>query len=104
MPNIFSSLPADMKHESFDEILRHQNIRIERIISKGHASPEQGWYDQEEHEWVVVLEGSGMILFESGEEFTLTKGDYLNIPSHTKHRVIWTDPGTMTIWLALHYS
>ncbi|MBN1497864.1 MAG: cupin domain-containing protein [Spirochaetes bacterium] len=103
MTNIFSSLPADMKHEFFDEILRHKNIRVERIISKGHVSPEQGWYDQEEHEWVIVLEGSGMILFESGEEFTLKKGDYLNIPSRTKHRVTWTDPDTMTIWLAFHY-
>ncbi len=104
MANIFSSLPADPAHESFDELLSLKNIRIERIISRGHASPEQGWYDQEEHEWVIVLEGSGRIIFESGEKFTLQKGDYLNIPSRTKHRVTWTDPDTMTVWLAVHYS
>ncbi len=104
MANIFSSLPADPAHESFDELLRHKNIRIERIISRGHASPEQGWYDQEEDEWVIVLEGSGTLLFESGTEVALNKGDYLNIPSHARHRVIRTDPDTITVWLAVHYS
>lgn len=105
MANIFSSIPSDrLDHEFFEELLRHKNIKIERIISRGHASPEHGWYDQEEHEWVIVLEGSGTILFETGKEVTLKKGDYLNIPSHTKHRVTRTDPDAHTIWLAIHYS
>jgi cupin 2 domain-containing protein len=103
MGNIFSSLPDKLEHELFEELLCYKNIRIERIVSQGHTSPENGWYDQTQNEWLVVLEGSGSILFESGVEVILKKGDYLNIPAHTRHKVIWTDPNHITIWLAIHY-
>lgn len=103
MENIFSSLPEKPEHELFEELLHDKNIRIERIVSQGHTSPESGWYDQEENEWVIVVEGSGSILFENGSEVNLKKGDYLNIPAHTRHKVIWTDPNGITIWLAIHY-
>ena len=103
MKNIFSSLPDKLGHESFEELLLHKNIKIERIVSQGHASPENGWYDQKENEWIIVLEGSGSILFESGEEVNLKKGDYLNIPAHTRHKVTRTDPNNLTVWLAIHY-
>jgi cupin 2 domain-containing protein len=103
MGNIFSSLPEKPEHELFEELLRDKNVRIERIISQGHTSPENGWYDQEGNEWVIVLEGSGKILFETGVEVHLKKGDYLNIPARTRHKVIWTDPDHPTIWLAIHY-
>ena len=33
----------------------------------------------------------------------LNPGDYINIPSHTRHRVEWTEPDTETVWLAVHY-
>ena len=108
MNNIFSSLPSDLNHEFFEELLRAENartLRIERIVSKGHTSPETGWYDQEEHEWVLVLEGTGTLLFAEGDrQVTLRKGDYLHIPAHTKHKVIRTEPEELTIWLAVHYS
>ena len=32
--------------------------KIERIVSRGHASPEDFWYDQEENEWVMVVKGT----------------------------------------------
>jgi cupin 2 domain-containing protein len=50
MENIFSSLPDKLEHELFEELLRHKNIKIERIVSQGHTSPENGWYDQKENE------------------------------------------------------
>lgn len=103
MENIFSSLPDKLEHELFEELLNYKNIRIERIVSHGHTSPENGWYDQEENEWVIVVEGAGTILFETGVEVNLKKGDYLNIPAHIRHKVIWTDPNGITIWLAIHY-
>jgi len=103
MENIFSLLPDELEHESLEELLHHKNIKIERIVSRGHTSPENSWYDQKENEWVIVLEGSGSILFESGAEVNLKKGDYLNIPAHTRHKVTWTDPNNLTIWLAIHY-
>lgn len=104
-------MPSDLKHEVFDELLQAgqsgnaRTLRIERIVSKGHTSPETGWYDQEEHEWVLVLEGAGTILFAKGnQQVTLRKGDYLYIPAHAKHKVVWTEPEELTVWLAVHYS
>ncbi|MCX4187706.1 cupin domain-containing protein [Methylophaga sp. OBS4] len=104
MNNIFSSLPSNLEDEVFEDIVNGKNIRIERIISHGHASPEQGWYDQDENEWVIVLSGSGSLLFDNGDQFVLSKGDYINIPAHTRHKVLSTAPDEPTIWLAVFYS
>lgn len=102
--NIFANLPDDFGQETFAELLSRPNLKIERIISKGHVSLPGDWYDQEWHEWVIVLEGAGTVAFADGREVTLRKGDYLNIPAHARHRVIWTEPDRPTIWLAIHYS
>jgi cupin 2 domain-containing protein len=103
MNNLFQ-LPVNLlQQEQFDILLEHNAIRIERILSHGHTTPEQGWYDQEEHEWVVVLQGGGEILFEGGERVRLLPGDSIEIPAHRKHRVVWTDPDEVTVWLAIFY-
>ncbi len=102
--NIYESIPKDPDAEIFDDIISTPGIRIERIISKGHTSPENGWYDQEENEWVMVLEGSGTLTFEDGSVAHLSKGDHINIPAHCRHRVSWTDPNQLTIWLAVFYK
>lgn len=105
MGNIFASVPDDIEEEVFEELLSATHVRIERIISKGHSSPEHGWYDQAEGEWIIVLEGSALLLFEEGgAEVALNSGDYLNIPAHAKHKVSWTDPNKTTVWLAIFYS
>jgi len=104
LENIFKSLPSETTNEVFDVLLQNKNIRIERIVSKGHSSPAAGWYDQEDNEWVLVLQGTGTILFADGRQVTLSKGDILHIPAHEKHRVAWTDPDRLTIWLAVYYS
>lgn len=83
--------------------MRAPNLRIERIISKGHTSPETGWYDQDENEWVVVLRGAGTVEYEDGRVFAMRPGDYINIPAHARHRVTWTTPEEPTVWLALFY-
>jgi cupin 2 domain-containing protein len=106
MGNIYAyaSWPVQLEQELFEELFRAENVRIERIISKGHTSPEQGWYAQIEHEWVIVLEGAGSVLFEDGVEVTLHRGDYVHIPAHVKHKVTWTDPNAVTVWLAIFYA
>jgi cupin 2 domain-containing protein len=79
-------------------------VRIERIVSKGHSSPESGWYDQEENEWVVVLKGAAKLRFEQdGKLVELDAGDYINIPARVRHRVEWTNPEMETVWLAFFY-
>ena len=82
-----------------------KGLRIERIVSQGHASPPGFWYDQDEHEWVVVLQGSATIQLEGDSEpMNLQAGAYLNIPVHARHRVVSTSPTEKTIWLAISYS
>lgn len=101
--NIFESIPANLHEESIENLVQSKDMKIERIISRGHTSPKSGWYDQPRNEWVIVLQGKAIISFETGKEIILEAGNYLNIPAHTKHKVSWTNPETETIWLAIHY-
>ncbi|SGY87430.1 Phosphoribosylaminoimidazole carboxylase ATPase subunit [Moritella viscosa] len=103
MNNIFDSIPADLSSEVFEDLVSSEKVKIERIISKGHSSPDVGWYDQEQSEWVIVIAGSAIIDFDDKPSVTLKAGDYLNIPAHQKHKVAWTDPDVETVWLAVHY-
>ena len=106
--NIFKNLPKEFTEEYFETILESKSdskkVKIERIVSLGHISPQKGWYDQAENEWVIVLQGCGKILFDDGEEVILQKGDYLFIPARKKHKVTYTDPQEKTIWLAFFYK
>ena len=101
--NIFEGIPENLDQEIFESLVEKNQVKIQRIISKGHISPSQGWYDQEQDEWVVVLKGAATLSFEKGEDRDLKVGDYIEIPAHTKHRVSWTNPDVETIWLAIHY-
>jgi len=92
-----------MPNEIFEDIISTQTLRIERIVSKGQTSPETGWYDQSENEWVIVLSGFGVIEYSNGVKVTLKEGDYLNIKAHDKHRVIETSSDDATVWLAIFY-
>ncbi|MDI5985519.1 cupin domain-containing protein [Halomonas sp. M4R5S39] len=103
MKNLFASIPDDLDDELFEEIVRGETVRVERIVSRGHSSPAEGWHDQSWHEWVLVLEGGAILAFEDGEEVTLGPGDHLEIAAHRKHRVKWTAPERATLWLAVHY-
>ncbi|WP_246434640.1 cupin domain-containing protein [Teredinibacter haidensis] len=103
MGNIFESIPDDIRDEVFSDLAFGEHVKIERIVSKGHASPNVGWYDQSENEWVIVLEGEAMLSFENDSDVHLVPGGYVNIPAHKKHKVTWTKPDTRTIWLAVHY-
>lgn len=101
--NIFDSLPDDLSDEVFEVLAENESVKIERIISKGHSSPDTGWYDQDKNEFVIVIKGNACISFEDGKSTNLKMGDYLNINAHEKHRVSWTSRDTETIWLAMHY-
>ncbi len=101
--NLFADLPEQMPDEHFTTLLEAASVRIERIVSHGHASPEGFWYDQDQHEWVIVLKGAARLRFEEGI-VEMKLGDFLNIPAHKKHRVEWTTPDEPTIWLAVHYG
>ena len=102
--NVFHNIPDELPEELFEALQAGDGIRIERIVSRGHASPEGFWYDQEDHEWVLLLKGAATLKFEGQQRpIALGPGDYLNIPAHTRHRVEWTDPQQETVWLAIFY-
>lgn len=103
MPNIFSNIPDSIPEEIFEDIISTEGVRIERILSHGQGSPETGWYDQAENEWVLVLRGQGVIEYESGQVVTLSAGDYINIRAGEKHRVVSTSAEEVTVWLAVFY-
>ncbi len=99
--NLLHPLPDDLTEEVCTELLRQGAVRIERIVSDGHASPEGFWYDQDEHEWVLLLDGEAGIEFADGQMVFLKQGDALNLPAHTRHRVASTS--RPAIWLAVFY-
>ncbi|WP_263079417.1 cupin domain-containing protein [Endozoicomonas sp. Mp262] len=104
MNNIFESIPTEIPNEIFTDLVTGENIRVERILSKGQTSPENGWYDQDENEWVMVLKGEGTITFDDGHNICLQEGDFITIPKHKKHKVSRTDPNHVTVWLAIFYK
>lgn len=103
--NIREKLPLlPQKDEFSQDILKHHNVRIERIVSFGQASDKDFWYDQEENEWVILLEGSASLEFPNEEEeVNLQPGDYIFIPAHRKHRVKSTALDKRSIWLAVFF-
>ena len=101
--NIFTDIPRPLPEELYESILKRAHVRIERIISRGHITPAGQWYDQDDDEWVMLMQGRATILYEHGlQSITLNPGDYVLIPAHTRHRVDWTLPNTDTVWLAIH--
>lgn len=105
MNNLFSDIPTALPDELVETLLTAESIRVERIVSHGHASPAGFWYDQEQHEWVVLLQGQAKLFFEGDDKpLEMQPGDFINIPAHKRHRVEWTTPSEPTIWLAVYYK
>jgi cupin 2 domain-containing protein len=101
--NLFDGIAAGGAAEQFDELLSSPQVRIERIVSHGQASPPGFWHDQDWSEWVLVLEGAAGLRFETeSAPRVLRRGDHVAIPAHARHRVEWTDPAQATVWLAVH--
>jgi cupin 2 domain-containing protein len=102
--NLLAAIPTDLPEELIQTLLSTPGLRIERIVSRGHASPDGFWYDQETHEWVLLLTGAARLRVEGDGPLDLLPGAFVNIPAHKRHRVEWTDPARTTIWLAIHYE
>ena len=105
MNNLFSNLPTELPSELIESLLEKPGVRIERIVSQGQATAAGEWYDQDEHEWVIVLRGQARLRLEGDEQILeMGPGDYLDIPAHQRHRVEWTDSNEPTVWLAVFYE
>jgi cupin 2 domain-containing protein len=85
-------------------VLQTANWRLERIHSCQARSPEGFWYDQDESEWVCLLQGRARLRFEDEPRAReLRAGDQLQIAPHRRHRVEETDGGSGSVWLALFW-
>ena len=96
--NIYELPPLPLTEELVTTLVEDQRLRIERIISTGQVS---GWYNQEEIEYVLLLEGEAVIEFEHNQLVTLHKGDSLVLPAHRLHRVNYTSTEPPCIWLCV---
>ncbi|MDY7021821.1 MAG: cupin domain-containing protein [Cyanobacteriota bacterium] len=102
LKNIYT-LPSHLPPtEKFESIVENQSLKIERIISTGQITPVGEYYNQEQDEWVMVLQGEAILSDSEGSEIQLKAGDYLLIPAHQKHRVEYTSTNPPCIWLAIH--
>lgn len=101
--NIYTKILEDLCNEMFEVLVWSGKIKIECIPSKGHTSPDTGWYDQDQDEWGIVLKGNASISFEGGPVVNLEEGEYINIPAHKRYRVVNTSVVRETVWLAVHY-
>jgi cupin 2 domain-containing protein len=105
MNNLFAEIPSSSPEELFETLLEQPGIRIERILSFGQASPEGFWYEQENGEWVVLLQGDAALRFEDeAQPSKLKAGDFVFIPAQTRHRVEWTSSEPPAVWLAVHFG
>ncbi|MDR1461333.1 MAG: cupin domain-containing protein, partial [Campylobacteraceae bacterium] len=79
----------DKKSPNSDEIFeilhKQKNIEITHIVSSSKLS--DILYDQDEDEFVIVLEGEAVLNIEE-QRVCLKKGEYIFIKAHEKHRVL----------------
>jgi cupin 2 domain-containing protein len=99
-----SGVSMNMPDELVQTIAAGKNVRVERIVSVGHASPKDFWYNQRQAEWVMLLAGAAELEFADGNISALVPGDSLLIPAHQRHRVKSTAAGKPTIWLAVFFD
>lgn len=101
--NIYEIAKESTKPEEvFDCLLKNENIIIERIITPNTDNPNSQWYNQDWDEWVLILKGFAKIEFDNNIIKEFREGDYIYIEKNLKHRVIFTQSDTNTIWLAIH--
>jgi cupin 2 domain-containing protein len=102
--SLLAGPPPAPGQERCDALLAGPGWRLERIHSCQAASPEGFWYDQQDHEWVCLLQGSARLRFEDEPASrTLNRGDSLYLAPRRRHRVEASDGDPGTIWLALFW-
>lgn len=100
MKNLFDISKLDLREEFFETLASGEHVRVERIVSNFHRSPEGFWYDQAEAEFVCLLQGEAELEFKDGGYIKLMRaGDFILIGAHVLHRVRRTSKDC--VWLAV---
>jgi cupin 2 domain-containing protein len=101
--NLLASIPNAAGGEIVTSLVTRSGVRFERIVSQGQASPEGFWYDQAEHEFVLLVQGHAELEFADGRVVTLRPGDWLEIEARVRHRIRSTARDEPTVWLVAFY-
>lgn len=102
MPLNLYDLPDPLpEREGFSDLIPDRGVKIERIVSHGQTSPPGEWYNQDRDEWVVLIQGEGVVEYENGEKLMLYAGDHVLIPAHRRHRIDHTSQNPPCIWIAV---
>ena len=99
--NFFAGAERPEAGEWIDSLCGCRNVRIERINSA--AGLQSRSYDQEQDEWVMLLEGKARLEVD-GEVVEMAPGDYLYLPARTPHKVLSTVTAPRCLWLAVHVN
>jgi cupin 2 domain-containing protein len=102
--NLFELPDSLPDAEVFESLIPDRGVLIERIISRGQATPKGSWYDQKRDEWVALLQGEATLAYEDGTTLELKAGDFVLIPAHCRHRVERTSMHPPCVWIAVHGS
>lgn len=87
--NIYEMPPLPLAEEVTTILTENENIRIEKIISTGQVSD---WYNQDETEFVILLESNAVIEYENNKTVAISKGDTLRINPHERHKDVFLMP------------
>ncbi|MHC4094296.1 MAG: cupin domain-containing protein [Planctomycetota bacterium] len=102
--SFFQGIPPKLPEALDKDLLAPDGLRIERIVSRGHSSPPDFWYDLDDNEWVILLSGAARLVFDDEtESVELAPGDCLEIPALMRHHVDWTSADEDTVCLAVFY-
>jgi len=99
--NIFDLPALPLTKELTTVLAESGKVRIVRIVSTGQMSD---WYDQDETEFVALLEGNAIIEYEGGKAINISKGDTLLIKPHERHRVSYTSNEPPCVWLCVFFQ
>ncbi|MPM74812.1 hypothetical protein SDC9_121801 [bioreactor metagenome] len=98
--NLFELPELPLDEELTTVLAGNGTVRVERIVSTGQTS---GWYDQEEAEFVALLQGEAELAWSDGGVTRLQEGDTLTIPPHRRHQVSFTSVRPPCVWLCVFW-
>jgi len=93
--NLYNYIRPAAGSEGIDILLQQGGARVERIVSN---RAQTDWFDQEEDEWVALIEGEATLQVEE-QTVVLGRGDTLLLRAHVRHRVVSTSEEAL--WLTV---
>jgi cupin 2 domain-containing protein len=101
--NLLAPVARGLPAEVVETLVDATSVRIERVVSDGHRSAPDFWYDQDCREWVVLLAGAAVLEF-ADRSVCLTPGMHVDIAAHERHRIVSTSQTMQAVWLAVFYQ